>query len=90
MKVTLTAVKQEISDFKNEVLADLKEIKIETKKTNGRVNKHDISINLMEQTQDDCPARNYHKNMSKKDWIRTTIPAALSAILTAGIMHFIG
>ena len=87
-EVTLEAVKQEISDFKREVLSDLKEIKIQTKETNSRVNKHDIEIGLLEKTQVDL-AKKYQENMNKKDWIKTTVPAIISALLTAGLMCFI-
>ena len=89
-KTTLDAVAQEIKDFKSEVLSNLKEIKEQVKKTNGRVNQHNVDISLISQSQKDCSARLYHQGMNRKDWVKVTIPAILSALLTAGAIHLIG
>ncbi len=81
MPVTLAAVKQEITDFKNEVLSDLKEIKKQTGETNNRVNKHDTAIELLKRTQ--------KGNMSTKEWTKLIAPPILAAVLTAIIMNFL-
>lgn len=61
----LSAVIQEITDFKEETFKRLQRIEMQTTKTNGRVGVNEQSIALIRQGQENCPAKIYHMTEPK-------------------------
>ena len=63
----VAALGQEIKDFKNEVISDIREIKIQTKFTNGKVAEAIKEIAILKEKQKSCPARIFYYNPNMKD-----------------------
>ncbi len=63
----LSALRQEVKDFKEEIFPKLREIKDKVCKTNGTVAKVMRQQAVTKERQDSCPARKYHQNPSKID-----------------------
>ncbi len=61
----LSAVIQEIKDFKTETIGWLKKIETQTTLTNSRVTKGEVERAVIINKQDSCPARKYHISESK-------------------------
>ena len=81
MKVKLAALEQKIDDFKESVMFELKEIKEQTKKTNGNVAKAIIDIALLKQENDNSPARlAYGSEVQRKDWSLKMIVIILTIV----------
>ena len=55
----MAELKQELKDFKEEIIPRLERIEQQTIKTNGRVNTHDTDLQLIKQRETDCPAKKF-------------------------------
>ena len=67
----LSALRQEVKDFKEEIIPRIRDINEHTKKTNGNVTKLMKEQALLEQKQENCPARKYYNSptrVQEKDW----------------------
>ena len=76
----LSALCQEMKDFKNESFARLDRIEQQTIKTNGRVNSHDTEIIVIKKETENCAARKYFENESK-----ATTTGRIALYLTIGM-----
>jgi hypothetical protein len=86
MTEKLSAVMQEIKDFKEESFKRLERIEQQTYHTIDRINKVEVDIALVTTMEKDCPAREYHKNESKATkWTLVAMVITLSINL---IMFF--
>ena len=61
----LSAVKQELKDFKEESLKRLERIECQTIRTNGRVSNHDTIIEVMKNESKNCPAKKMYELENK-------------------------
>ena len=83
----LSALRQEVKDFKEEGLARLTRIEAQTTKTNGRVNTNESSFALLNQAHNNCPAKKYHENESKStQWSR--IGLVITFLLTTVMLLY--
>jgi len=94
VKVTLDTFYQEFKDSQKYLIETLNEIKIQTQKTNGRVNKHDTEIALLQSNIVNCTEKqdNFVKSLNIKTGHRfSTIAIVVSvvAVLTNLIFHFL-
>jgi len=62
----LIRIDQNLINFKNHVTCELAEIKEQVKKTNGRVNNHDVTLAMLENNRLNCPARKGYDNVKSK------------------------
>lgn len=63
--IELAALRQEVKDFKTTFGDDLKEIKTQTKLTNGSIARTIRVLDKVKHKQEDCPARIYHAQPTK-------------------------
>ena len=79
----LSALKQELKDFKNELFSDIREIKEQTKKTNGQVAANFNKVAMVELKQLDCPARQYFSSgIKRSDTIKMMMAALIGALVS--------
>ena len=84
----ISALKQEVMDFKKETFSILKRIENQTIKTNGRVNSHETDIELLKNETKNCPARIFHTAETKSTfWSRNGVTVAMiTNIVVAGLL----
>lgn len=83
-KVTLDTFYQEFKDFSSYLTNKVDSIEAQTKKTNGRVNKHDTLLALIDQNYKTCPARQLSELPNKYTSINNKI--ALFALVIATVI----
>ena len=82
-EVTLATFYQKYEDNHSHLQKAVDEIKAQVLKTNGRVNKHDIEMALMQSRYDNCPAREWSRApnvISKRGNLLSLAAIMLSAI----------
>jgi len=82
----LAALKQEVIDFKTTFGDDLKEIKAQTKATNGSIARTIRNLEIVKHKQDDCPARKYHTQPTRFQEQRLTTKRVLVLIAVITII----
>jgi len=76
-------LRQELKDFKDEMISRLGRIERQTTMTNGKVASALTDIALLKDNQNDCPARKYHiapTKMQVKDYIMGVIAIVVAII----------
>lgn len=93
-KVTLETFYQEFKDFSSYLTSKVESIETQTKITNGRVNKHDTLLALIDQNYKTCPARqmsdlsNQHALRNNKIAFSALIIAIITTISNL-LLHFL-